>query len=97
MRLSIPFIASLAFTTFVKADMKALVYRGPAACDGCPEAVAALLKTSPSKFSVTFAGPNEDVDITPESLSKVDVYTQAGGGGMAFTGRIKPLKATYLR
>lgn len=34
------------------SQLQALVYRGPAACDGCPEAVAKLLKSSPSKFNV---------------------------------------------
>ncbi len=63
----------------------ALVYRGPAACDGCPEAVAHLLRTSPSNFSVQFAGPKEDVDITRKSLSQVDVYAQPGGGDLAKT------------
>lgn len=54
-------------------------YRGPAACDGCPESVAHLLKTSPSKFEVTYAGPHEHVKISEESLSQVDVYAQPGG------------------
>jgi hypothetical protein len=60
---------------------QALVYRGPAACDGCPEAVAHLLRTSPSQFNVTFVGPNEDVDITNQSLGQADAYCQPGGGG----------------
>lgn len=54
-------------------------YRGPAACDGCPESVAHLLKTSTSKFEVTYVGPNEDVDISEESLGNADIYAQPGG------------------
>ncbi|KAL2869035.1 uncharacterized protein BJX67DRAFT_348648 [Aspergillus lucknowensis] len=61
---------------------KALVYRGPAACDGCPEAVAALLKSSPSNFDVKFAGPQEEVDITATSLGGVQLYAQPGGGDL---------------
>jgi hypothetical protein len=60
---------------------KALIYRGPAACDGCPESVAALLKSSSSNFEVKYAGPNEEVDINAESLSDVDLFVQPGGGG----------------
>ena len=60
---------------------RALVYRGPAACQGCPEAVKRLLETSPSKFQVSYAGPNENVQMSAEALNKVDVYAQPGGGG----------------
>ena len=60
---------------------KALVYRGPAACDGCPEAVAALLQSSPSAFDVEFCGPEEVIGINKTSLSGVQVYAQPGGGG----------------
>lgn len=60
---------------------KALVYRGPATCDGCPEAVAHLLRTSPSNFSVDYVGPKEKIKLTAEVLSKVAVYAQPGGGG----------------
>lgn len=63
------------------AQPQALVYRGPAACEGCAESVAHILKTSASRFNVTYVGPNEDVDITSESLSKADAYCQPGGGG----------------
>lgn len=71
-----------AVTAGAESSMKALVYRGPAACEGCPEAVAKLLESSPSNFSVNYAGPKEDIDITPEALSKVEVYVQPGGGGL---------------
>lgn len=60
---------------------KALVYRGPASCTGCPEAVAALLQSSPSNFTVEFAGPTEKIDINEASLQGVQLYAQPGGGG----------------
>lgn len=58
---------------------QALVYRGPAACEGCPEAVAHLLKSSPRNFEVHFAGPEEEIRVTLENLQKVDLYAQPGG------------------
>jgi hypothetical protein len=80
------FLAALmvVFTTFAGAEAtqaRALVYRGPSACRTCSEAVAQLLETSPQKFSVTFVGPYEDIDIGAASLSKADVYAQPGGPG----------------
>jgi hypothetical protein len=59
----------------------ALVYKGPAACKGCPEAVAGLLQSSTQNFTVTFVGPNEDVTISADALSKATVYAQPGGPG----------------
>ena len=59
---------------------KALVYRGPASCEGCPEAVAELLESSPLKFQVSFAGPTEDIDIDEHTLKGVQVYAHPGGG-----------------
>ncbi|KAG6008961.1 hypothetical protein E4U21_003513 [Claviceps maximensis] len=58
---------------------RALVYRGPAACKGCPEAVAKLLQDSPQNFAVTFVGPNEDVQISADTLSQASAYAQPGG------------------
>ncbi|KAG5986448.1 hypothetical protein E4U54_005413 [Claviceps lovelessii] len=58
---------------------RALVYRGPAACKGCGEAVAKLLQTSPQNFAVTFVGPNEDSQISADVLSQAAVYAQPGG------------------
>lgn len=60
---------------------QALVYRGDAACPGCPEAVAHLLETSPYHFNVTFCGPAETLDITPETLAQASVYAYPGGPG----------------
>lgn len=63
------------------SSLKALIYRGPAACDGCPESVAALLQSSASNFDIEYAGPHEKIDINAESLSDVDLFVQPGGGG----------------
>lgn len=70
---------------------RALVYRGPAACPGCPEAIAELLESSPWKFHVTYAGPDEDVDVDENSLKGVQVYAQAGGPGKISLRLIKPM------
>ncbi len=71
---------------------KALVYRGPAACDGCPESVAHLLRTSPSQYEVKYAGPKEEVAITAERLAEVDVFAVPGGPGGTWSKYLKPYK-----
>lgn len=60
---------------------KALVYRGPASCPGCSEAVAALIRRSPRNFSVFFVGPNETLKLTAANLRGVALYAQPGGDG----------------
>lgn len=59
----------------------ALVYRGPASCPGCPEAVASLIRRSPRGFSVRFVGPTETLKLTAENLRGVALYAQPGGNG----------------
>lgn len=87
-----------ALTTAAATDSpayrpKALVYRGPAACDGCPESVKHLLETSVSNFKVTYVGPEEKVDMTRETLRGVDVFAQPGGGNISETWpHMKPYK-----
>ncbi|GIH16846.1 BPL-N domain-containing protein [Rugosimonospora africana] len=58
----------------------ALVYRGPASLPGCPEAVAALLKSSRCGFDVRYVGPDEDVPLSARALAGVALYVQPGGG-----------------
>ncbi len=58
----------------------ALVYRGPASCDGCAESVAAILASSDHDFEVQFVGPDEESEATHETLSGADLYVQPGGG-----------------
>jgi glutamine amidotransferase-like uncharacterized protein len=58
----------------------ALVYRGPAACDGCPETIAQRLRESGHKFRVIYVGPAEKLKITPAVLAGAALYVQPGGG-----------------
>lgn len=60
----------------------ALVYRGPASCDGCSEAVAALLEQGPTPFRAVYCGPHEKVSLTAASLATAKVYAQPGGGSV---------------
>jgi hypothetical protein len=68
-------------TTVTAAQPRALIYRGPASCKGCSEAVAGLLQSSSHNFTITYAGPSESVAVNAESLSKAEVYAQPGGPG----------------
>ncbi|ORX37298.1 hypothetical protein BD324DRAFT_625628 [Kockovaella imperatae] len=58
----------------------AAVYGGPIACDGCAESVARLLRHSNPHFKVSYLGPNEENDVTAESLKKLDLFAWPGGG-----------------
>jgi glutamine amidotransferase-like uncharacterized protein len=58
----------------------ALVYRGPASCQGCGESVAALLATAPTPFHVVYCGPKEKVQLSAQALGSASVYVQPGGG-----------------
>lgn len=58
----------------------ALVYRGPAACDGCPETIATRLQESDYRFRVIYVGPAERLKITPAALAGAALYVQPGGG-----------------
>lgn len=62
----------------VTARPVAVVYRGPAACDGCPEAVASLLEDR-GDFTVEYIGPGEERKVTAEDLRTVLLYVQPGG------------------
>ena len=77
----------------------ALVYRGPASCPGCSEAVAALIRRSPLHFTVSYAGPGEKLKITAASLRGVALYAQPGGGGSVRRGMtaLGPTAAATIR
>lgn len=75
----------------------ALVYRGPAACDGCAESVAALLESAPTPMRAVYCGPDEDVDITEESLAGALVYAQPGGATVGPAWRKMRRHAPELR
>ncbi|MEV6813219.1 BPL-N domain-containing protein [Micromonospora sp. NPDC051296] len=57
----------------------ALVYRGPAACSGCAEAVAALLRSAPTPFRTEYCGPGEQRQISRSTLAEAVIYAQPGG------------------
>ncbi|GAA1027320.1 MULTISPECIES: BPL-N domain-containing protein [Amycolatopsis] len=58
----------------------ALVYRGPASVEGCPEAVAGLLAESRWGFDVRYVGPGERIRLGQSSLDTATLYAQPGGG-----------------
>ncbi|MFC0504900.1 BPL-N domain-containing protein [Micromonospora costi] len=60
----------------------ALVYRGPAACSGCAEAVAALLRSAPAGFRTEYCGPDEERQLSRSTLAEAAVYAQPGGGNV---------------
>ncbi|MEU0251792.1 BPL-N domain-containing protein [Streptomyces sp. NPDC006184] len=66
----------------------ALVYRGPAASPGCPEAVAALLSSGPWDLDVRYTGPHESLPLSAESLSRAVLYAQPGGGTLDAAYRV---------
>ncbi|HEX5542134.1 MAG TPA: BPL-N domain-containing protein [Micromonospora sp.] len=75
----------------------ALVYRGPAACFGCSESVAALLRSSPIGFRTKFCGPDEEVQLSAGSLSEAVVYAQPGGDTLRSAWRLMRGYAPVIR
>jgi glutamine amidotransferase-like uncharacterized protein len=63
----------------------ALVYRGPAGCEGCSEGVAALLESSQWHFVVKYVGPNEALHLSQATLKTATLYAQPGGDGTVDT------------
>ncbi|MFJ9776765.1 BPL-N domain-containing protein [Kitasatospora sp. NPDC101157] len=55
----------------------ALVYRGPAACEGCPEAAHDMLEHD--GFAVRYIGPGEADRFGPNALSGAALFVQPGG------------------
>jgi glutamine amidotransferase-like uncharacterized protein len=58
----------------------ALVYRGPASCEGCSESVGSILTQRPFSFHVVYCGPKEATAITAAHLDSASLYVQPGGG-----------------
>lgn len=58
----------------------ALVYRGPAACDDCPDALADLLSSSCHGFDIRFVGDDERHQLSRDTLGNAVLYAQPGGG-----------------
>lgn len=61
----------------------ALVYRGPAASPGCPEAVAAVL--AQCGLRVRFTGPREQLPLDAATLAEAAVYAHPGGDDLDVT------------
>jgi glutamine amidotransferase-like uncharacterized protein len=59
---------------------RALVYRGPAACEECPEALADLLRSAGWGFEVEYVGDDEVLDLSADTLAAAALYAQPGGG-----------------
>jgi glutamine amidotransferase-like uncharacterized protein len=58
----------------------ALVYQSGQTCDGCPEAVADLLRTGSPRFDVVFCGPTGRNRPDATTLARAALYVQPGGG-----------------
>jgi len=61
---------------------RAMIYRGKATREGCPESVETLLKQAYPTIDVVFAGPDEATHINSETLGQVEIFVQPGGPGM---------------
>jgi hypothetical protein len=59
----------------------AMIYRGPSACEDCPETVGRLLRGMYPNIHVIYAGPHEDTQINATTLKNVQVFAQGGGDG----------------
>ncbi|MGY1752117.1 BPL-N domain-containing protein [Blastococcus sp. SYSU D01042] len=75
----------------------ALVYRGPASTEGCPEAVAAALRRSRWDLDVRYVGPREELSLTAEVLAAARLYAQPGGGELERAHRKLRSAATAIR
>jgi glutamine amidotransferase-like uncharacterized protein len=58
----------------------ALVYRGPAACDGCPEAAADMLARQRQHFIIRYIGPRERLRFSAQALRGAALFVLPGGG-----------------
>lgn len=87
MRLGFALLAALGLMNllpFASAEplptVAVAVYRGPAGCDDCSEAVRTAIERLDPRYRVDFIGPQETVDITPATLRRYQLYVQPGGG-----------------
>lgn len=70
-----------ALPAHAKTDIvRVAVYRGPAACEGCSETAKTSIEKLGTAYRVEFVGKGEKTDISPETLSRFDIYVQPGGG-----------------
>jgi glutamine amidotransferase-like uncharacterized protein len=75
----------------------ALVYRGPASTQGCPEAVSEALARSRWDLQVRYVGPKEPLRMGPDALSQSVLYAQPGGGGLSRAWRKMDRHAPAIR
>lgn len=80
-----------------KSGGLALVYRGPAALPGCPEAVANLLRLSKWNFDVRYVGPKESIELRRNTLADAVLYAQPGGGELEPAYRRLRKRASAIR
>lgn len=74
-------ICLLSASTVGAAEaVRVAIYRGPAGCEGCSEAVARAFERTDSDFSIEFVGPGEETAVGDVSLKVFDIYVQPGGG-----------------
>jgi glutamine amidotransferase-like uncharacterized protein len=66
----------------------ALIYRGDkqAGCEGCSEAVGALLQSSRFNFEIEYVGPKEARDVEDASLEQATLYAQPAGNASVSDG-----------
>lgn len=56
------------------------IYRGPAGCEGCSEAVGNALERMGDDYVIEFVGPDELIDVADVNKQTFDIYVQPGGG-----------------
>lgn len=57
------------------------IYKGGAACVGCPESAAAALRSDTSiTWNIRYVGDNQSYKLNSASLQGMDLYVQPGGG-----------------
>lgn len=71
----------LSSSAQAKGDViRVAVYRGPASCEGCSETMKKAIEHLGPNYRVEFVGAGEKIDISPQNLSRYDIYVQPGGG-----------------
>lgn len=77
--------------TGARREVHAVVYRGPAALPGCPEAAARAVRAA--GLTVDYIGPKEHRQLDEAGLAGCALYVQPGGGELEDAWKhIKPAK-----
>lgn len=63
-----------------RKPIRVAVYRGPASCDDCSEALARAIRKADPRYRVDFVGPRERDDVDAGTLRRYQIYVQPGGG-----------------